>query len=187
MKITVIKFKSVRSTNEEALKLIKKDVEKPTLINTEIQTKGKGTMGKKWISLKGNLFFSIFFEINNTKINYKQFALLNAYLLKNTLSKYVLKKINIKWPNDLLIEKEKICGILQEIIQHKNKNFLIIGVGINTCASPRIRNFKTTSLQRFTKKKVNNNKILIDIKKKYEKLISDVGKYRFSYLKEKLK
>ena len=160
---------------------------RPTLINSEIQTKGKGTMGKKWVSLKGNLFFSIFFAINNTKINYKQFAILNAYLLKKILSKYILKKIKIKWPNDLFIEKKKICGILQEIIQHRNKYFLIIGVGINTRTSPRIKNFKTSSLQKFTKNKVDNNKILIDIKKKYEKLIYDVEKYKFLYLKEKLK
>ena len=187
MKIKLIKFKSVKSTNEEAHKLIKKDIVKPTLITTENQTKGKGTMGKKWISLKGNLFLSIFFAISDTKVNYKQFALLNAYLLKNILSKYVLKKINIKWPNDLLIEKEKICGILQEIIQYKKKYFLIIGVGINTNTSPKIKDFKTSSLQKFTKKKIDNNKILIDIKKKYEKLISDTKKHQFSYLKEKLK
>jgi len=186
MKIKLIKFKSVKSTNDEAHKLIKKDMIKPTLITTENQTKGRGTMGKKWISIKGNLFFSIFFAINDTKINYKQFALLNAYLIKNILSKYVLKKINIKWPNDILIEKKKICGILQEIIHYKEKHFLIIGVGINTYTSPKIKNFKTSSLQKFTKKKIDNNKILIDIKKKYEKLISDIEKYKFSYLKEKL-
>ncbi len=187
MKIKLIKFKSVKSTNEEAHKLIKKDIVKPTLITTENQTKGKGTMGKKWISLKGNLFLSIFFAISDTKVNYKQFALLNAYLLKNILSKYVLKKINIKWPNDLLIEKEKICGILQEVIQYKNKYFLIIGIGINTRTSPKTKKFKTSSLQKFTTKRINNNKILIDIKKKYEKLISDIEKYQFSYLKEKHK
>ncbi|RPH00434.1 MAG: biotin--[acetyl-CoA-carboxylase] ligase [Candidatus Pelagibacter sp. TMED153] len=187
MKIKLIKFKSVKSTNDEAYKLIKKNMLKPTLITTENQTKGRGTMGKKWISLKGNLFLSIFFVINNTKINYKQFALLNAYLIRNILSKYVLKKITIKWPNDLLIKKEKICGILQETIQYKEKHFLIIGVGINTYNSPKIKNFKTSSLQKFTKKKIDNNKILFDIKKKYEKLISGIEKYQFSYLKEKLK
>ena len=187
MKIKLIKFKSVKSTNEEAHKLIKNDMTKPTLITAKKQTKGKGTMGKKWKSLKGNIFLSIFFAINNTKINYKQFSLLNAYLLKNILSKYVLKKISIKWPNDLLIERKKICGILQEVIQYKKKYFLIIGVGINTCTSPRIKNFRTSSLQKFTKKKIHNNKILFDIKKEYEKLISDIEKYQFSYLKEKLK
>ena len=186
MKIKMIKFKSVKSTSDEAHKLIKKDLVKPTLITAENQTKGRGTMGKKWISIKGNLFFSIFFSINDTKINYKQFALLNAYLIKNILSKYVLKKINIKWPNDILIEKKKICGILQEIIHYKEKHFLIIGVGINTYTSPKIKNFKTSSLQKFTKKKIDNNNILINIKKKYEKIISDIEKYKFSYLKEKL-
>ena len=40
-------------------------------------------MGKKWISQKGNLFISIFFEINQKKINFKQFAILNAFILKN--------------------------------------------------------------------------------------------------------
>ena len=108
MKMKLIKFKSVKSTNDEAHKLIKKNIVKPTLITTENQTKGRGTMGKKWISLKGNLFFSVFFIINDMKINYKQFAFLNAYLIKNILSKYVLKRINIKWPNDLLIEKKNM-------------------------------------------------------------------------------
>ncbi len=187
MKMKLIKFKSVKSTNDEAHKLIKKNIVKPTLITTENQTKGRGTMGKKWISLKGNLFFSVFFIINDMKINYKQFAFLNAYLIKNILSKYVLKRINIKWPNDLLIEKKKICGILQEVVEYKEKQFLIIGVGINTYNSPRIKNLRTSSLRKFTKKKLNNNKILIDIKKKYERLISDIEKYKFSYLKEKLK
>ena len=187
MKIKIIKFKSVKSTNDVAHTLIKKNIVKPTLITTEYQTKGRGTMGKKWISLKGNLFLTIFFVINNMKINYKQFAFLNTFLIRNILSKYVFKKINIKWPNDLLIERKKICGILQEITQYKEKRFLIIGVGINTYTCPKTNNFKTSSLQKFTKKKIDNKKILIDIKKKYEKLIFDIEKYKFSYLKKKLK
>ena len=49
------------------MKLIKSNQKSPTLIYSENQTKGKGTMGKKWISKKGNLFISIFFEINQKK------------------------------------------------------------------------------------------------------------------------
>ena len=85
MKIKLLKFKKVKSTNEVAIKLIKKDLLKPTLIFSEQQTKGRGTMGKKWISSKGNLFLSILFN-KFKKINYKQFALLNAYLIKRILS-----------------------------------------------------------------------------------------------------
>ena len=67
MKIKLIKFKSVRSTNDTAIKLIKKNLIIPILIFTENQTKGRGTMGKKWISIKGNLFLSILFKINLKK------------------------------------------------------------------------------------------------------------------------
>ena len=76
---------------------------------------------------KGNLFISIFFEINQKRINFKQFAILNAFLIKKIITKYASKKIDIKWPNDLLIKREKVCGILQEVIDYNNKKFLIIG------------------------------------------------------------
>jgi len=187
MKVRLIKFKSVKSTNNVALKLIRKHIIQPTLISSDKQMKGRGTMGKKWISKKGNLFLSIFFEINPKKINFKQYAILNAYLIRKILSKYISKKINIKWPNDLLIEKQKVCGILQEIVNYKEKKFIIVGVGVNTHSSPNISNFKTCSLKNFSKKKVDNNKILKDIKKVYEKFIDDIKQYRFQFLKERIK
>ena len=92
MKLRLIKMKSVQSTNSIALRLIEKKKLKPTLITSVIQTNGRGTMGKKWISIKGNLFISIFFEIKRKTINYKQYALLNAYLLKNIITKFSKKK-----------------------------------------------------------------------------------------------
>jgi len=186
MKLRLIKMKSVKSTNDIAIRLIKKNELKPTLITTLIQRKGRGTMGKRWISQKGNLFISIFFEINQKKINFKQFAILNAYLIKKIITKYASQKIDIKWPNDLLIKKEKVCGILQEVIDHNSKKFLIIGVGINTNFSPIIRKFKSTSLNNMGKKKINNNQILKDIKKVYEYFINDIKKYTYLHLRRKL-
>ena len=62
MKINVIKYKKVKSTNDTALKLIKKNITNPTLVTTEKQTNGRGTVGKKWVSEKGNLFISLFFK-----------------------------------------------------------------------------------------------------------------------------
>ena len=62
MKIKIKKYKKVKSTNDIALKLIKKNISHPTLIITEKQTNGRGRIGKKWISKKGNLFISIFFN-----------------------------------------------------------------------------------------------------------------------------
>ena len=85
-------------------------------------------MGKKWISKKGNLFITIFFSMNKTKLDFKKFAVLNAYILKSILVKKFSKKIKIKWPNDLLFEGKKICGILQETVINTGKKFLIIGI-----------------------------------------------------------
>ena len=179
-------MKCVQSTNNIALKIIKKNKFKPTLVNSLTQTKGRGTMGKKWISQKGNLFISIFFEINQQKINFSQYALLNAYLFKNIITKFIKKKIEIKWPNDLLIKKEKICGILQEVVNFNDKTFLIIGVGINTNNSPAIKNYKTTSLSSILKKKIDNNKMLKEIQKDYGKFIHQTKKYSFREIKNKM-
>ena len=60
MKFKVIKFKKVKSTNDEAINLIKKKKIFRAIIITENQTNGRGTMGKNWISMKGNLFISMY-------------------------------------------------------------------------------------------------------------------------------
>jgi BirA family biotin operon repressor/biotin-[acetyl-CoA-carboxylase] ligase len=186
MKLKIIKMKKVESTNNVALKLIKKNESKPTLITSLIQTKGRGTMGKKWISKKGNLFVSIFFEINQKKINFKQYALINAFLFKKIIKNFVKNKVDIKWPNDLLIKNKKVCGILQEVVNFNNKTFLIVGVGLNTNSSPNIKNYKAISLSVILKKKIDNNVILKKIRNEYERFIHQSNMYNFNELKKKL-
>ena len=97
MKIKLIKFKNVESTNDEAIKLIKKNILRPALITSERQSRGRGRMGKKWLSLKGNLFLSIYFEINHKKINLKQYnglLLITCYpfdaLISGTNFRYIV-------------------------------------------------------------------------------------------------
>ena len=184
MKIKLLRFKSVKSTNDVALKLIKKKNSIPTMIVSEIQTDGRGTMGKKWISQKGNIFVSIFFEMNQKNINFKHFAILNAFLLKNVLSKQFSRKIKIKWPNDLLHNNKKICGILQEVINYKAKKFLIVGIGVNTNFDPQNRGFSSTSLKKIMNKDIDNNKVLNNIKKIYEKFLTKAKNHSFIKLKK---
>ena len=160
MKIKIKNYKKVKSTNDVAMKLIKRNILEPTLITTEKQTNGRGRIGKKWISLKGNLFITLFFEFDQKKINFKQFAVLNAFLLKKVISNIISKKIKIKWPNDLLFNKEKFCGILQEVINFNHFDYLIIGIGLNTNIDPQNKSFKSTSLKNILNKKINNQKIL---------------------------
>ena len=183
MKIKYFKFKSVKSTNNIALRLIKEKKSKPTMISSEIQTKGRGTMGKKWVSQKGNVFISFLFEINQKEINFKQYAILNACILKHIISKLIKKKIQIKWPNDLMYNKNKICGILQEVVSANKKNFLIVGIGLNTNNEPKNKSFSSTSLKNIIKKDIDNEIVIKKIKEKYEYFLKDIKKYSYLELK----
>ena len=184
MKLRSLKFKSVKSTNDIALMLIKKNNIRPSIILSESQTKGRGTMGKKWISKRGNLFLSIFFDMSKMEIDFKKFAVLNAYFLKSILAKKFSNKIKIKWPNDLLFQKKKICGILQETTIKAGKRFLIVGIGINTNLDPKNSSFSSTSLKHITNKNIDNKKLFIMIKKNYEKLLFKADQKSFSELKK---
>ena len=187
MKITLIRFKNVKSTNDVAIRLIKNQKLNRGLITSEKQTNGRGTMGKKWVSKKGNLFISLFFEINQKKVNFKNYSILNAFILRKIISKFVNEKIKIKWPNDLLYKRKKICGILQEVISFQRKNFLIIGVGLNTNFAPNNRSFSSTSLKDIANKRIDNKKIINDIKKKNKKLLNEITKLSFLKLLKKYK
>jgi BirA family biotin operon repressor/biotin-[acetyl-CoA-carboxylase] ligase len=76
-------------------------------------------------------------------------------LVKKTIEKYYKKKIVFKKPNDLLINKKKISGILQEIISVSGNEFLIVGIGVNLIKSPKITNYPTTNLSELINKPIN--------------------------------
>ena len=90
-------------------------------------------------------------------------------LVKKLLANYYKKNITFKKPNDLLIQKKKICGILQEIIFTLGNKFLIIGIGINISKSPKIVNYPTINLNELTNKTINKREIEIKLKKIFEK------------------
>ena len=187
MKLKITKFKSVKSTNDEAIKLIRAGKLNQGLVSTELQTNGRGTMGKKWSSEKGNIFISIFFKVNLIKIKIEHYLIFNVKIIKKILHEYTKKIIKIKKPNDLLIDKKKFCGILQEIIEHKKEKYLVTGVGINTKILPSNKDFKCTSLKIHSNKNINNEIIINKIKKNYDKLIYDLNNHNSLYVKRKYK
>jgi|TARA_B100000929_G_scaffold285103_1_gene268247 BirA family biotin operon repressor/biotin-[acetyl-CoA-carboxylase] ligase len=166
MKFKKYLFKSVKSTNDIAIKKIKEGIPLGLIIAKK-QTKGRGRYGNKWIYLKNNLFMSVFFNLSNN-INLRKLTSISCKIVKKSLLKLLNKKITIKKPNDLLINKKKVCGILQETVFFKNKKFAIIGIGINIDRSPAIGNYPTTYLNFFSKKKITSFKIYNEIKKNFE-------------------
>ena len=168
MKFKVFRFKKVKSTNNTAIRVLKNTNIYYGMISSENQNNGRGQYGKKWISYKGNLFVSFFFKLDNLRISFKQLTKMNCLLVKKILSTYYKKKIIYKKPNDLLIDKKKICGILQETLIKLDKKYLIVGVGVNLIKNPYIKNYPTTNLKELLNKKVTKIKIENQLKKIFE-------------------
>ncbi len=169
MKFKKFKFKKVKSTNSTALRIIKKTNYTLGMVVAETQTEGRGQYGRKWASLKGNLFVSFFNELKKTNLSINVITKSNCLLVKNLLSKFTNKRITVKKPNDLLIDKKKISGILQEIILTKGKKFLITGIGINITKHPNIKNYPATNLQDVAKKSISKLKVENKLKHIFEK------------------
>ena len=168
MKFKIFRFKKVNSTNNTAIRIIRNSNLNHGMVISEMQNNGRGQYGKKWISYNGNLFISFFYRIDYLAVSLKQITKINCLLVKKLLSIYYKKKIIFKKPNDLLINKKKICGILQEKISKLNKKYLIVGIGINLIKNPNLKNYPTTNLNELLNKKVSKNKIEKELKKIFE-------------------
>ena len=187
MKFEIFKYESVTSTNDAAINLIKNEKRVSGCVCTDIQTKGRGTRGKKWVSDKGNLFLSIFFPLENNYPPFNEFSIINPIIIYDVIKHFCKKKnINLKFPNDILVNGKKICGILQELITSDSKKFLIIGIGINIVSNPIINNkYKATNILLQIKKKPQIKEIVDLIISSYEKFFIDLNSYNFLHFKKK--
>jgi BirA family biotin operon repressor/biotin-[acetyl-CoA-carboxylase] ligase len=176
MKFKKLKYKKVKSTNDTAIRIIKNSNLKFGMIVSDTQVNGKGQRGNKWFSYKGNLFVSFFHELKNLNITLNSLTEINCLLVKKILNRYYKKNITFKKPNDLLINKKKISGILQEIISISDKKFLIIGIGVNLVKSPKIKDYPTTSLFELTNNHINKSKFENQLKEIFEKHLTKMYK-----------
>ena len=174
MKLKVFSFSRVNSSNDTAIKLIKKG-KTSGIVTVDKQLKGRGQYGKKWISNKGNLFISVFFQIDSNTNNEK-FIRKNCSLVSLSIQKLIKKKTYIKPPNDILIDKGKVCGILQEIIMRDKIKYAIIGIGVNIIERPNLKGYKTTFINKFLNKKISKLVVFNKLKIQYEKKINKLKK-----------
>tara|TARA_Y100000590_G_scaffold319304_1_gene361342 strand:- start:6871 stop:7455 length:585 start_codon:yes stop_codon:yes gene_type:complete len=187
MKFEIFDFKIVKSTNDEAIHLIKNKKKDSGCIFAEGQTEGRGTHGKKWISNKGNLFGSIFFPLRRNYPSFNEFFIINPILISGVIKQLCKnKEIALKFPNDIFINGKKVCGILQEVITLKSKKFLIIGIGLNIVTNPIIRKkYKATNIFDETKKKPNIKDVINLIIYSYENFFTNLNTYDYLSFKKK--
>ena len=112
--------------------------------------------------------------------------IVNSLIVSNVIKNYCKKSsISLKFPNDILVNKKKICGILQEIITLRKKKFLIIGIGLNILSNPKFNDkYKATNIFKESKKKPTNIEVVKKIVSSYENFFKDLKNYSFKEFKK---
>ena len=153
-KYNLINLKTVKSTNLEIKKMISSKININNLcLSADNQTDGYGRRNAKWFSYKGNIHLSILVKPKCSIHEVNQLSFMTSITLGDTLKK-IKSNINIKykWPNDILLNKKKIAGVIVETSSFVNKKikWVIIGIGLNIKKSPNLntKEFKITSLNK---------------------------------------
>ena len=126
----VIYYPSLTSTNDVAKQEAQRGAREGTVVIAEEQTAGKGRIKRLWLSPKGSIALSIILYPNTA---YLPFLIMVASLaVVHSIEKVTGLKSQIKWPNDVLINDKKVCGILIESgVRGNTVDYAIIGIGIN--------------------------------------------------------
>ena len=125
----ILRFETLDSTNNFA-KVNAKSLEHGTVICSAIQSLGRGRKNRKWESEKGNLYFSFILSEGVSRTDIFKYVV-NTSVTINRLLKGFSVFSEIKYPNDILVENKKICGILMESYGSLEIDYVVIGVGIN--------------------------------------------------------
>ncbi len=126
--------KETGSTNEDAKYLGEEGMDHGSLVVAEKQTEGKGRRGRSWESPAGNnIYMSLLLRPDFSPDKASMLTLLMALAVADTISQlHTELKVGIKWPNDILVNDHKVCGILTEMDAEPDCiNHVVIGIGIN--------------------------------------------------------
>ena len=165
--IEIFVSQSTESTNDDAKNFLSEQSSLLSIHTSEQQIAGRGRNGKKWISPKGkNIYLSIGWLSNLKYSQLEGLSLAIGTILASSLGELTQNKVGIKWPNDLLIEKKKISGILIETIDLNNQVGVVIGIGINVHMSKeegKEIDQQWISLDEVTESINNRNQVIGDV------------------------
>jgi len=180
-------FRKLSSTNTTAKEQAKKRAKEGTTIIAETQTNGKGRLNRRWISPKGGIWLSIILRSKVTAEDAAKITVTTALAVAKTLLILYGLKAQIKWPNDVLIQNKKICGILVEAtLKEKTVDSLVVGIGLNANFTlrdlPQGLQTTATTLEEVLKKKVELEELICLILREFEEYYKRFNEKEFSDL-----
>lgn len=164
---TIVHKAVIDSTNRYAKELAEKGAVEGTVVIAEEQRRGKGRLGRSWVSAPGGIWLSIILRPNIIPLEAARFTLLAAVAAARAIEKTGVSP-EIKWPNDILIDGKKICGILLELSAQPDRvDYLVIGFGINANNDlgdiPDDNRARATTLATVLGKKINRHSLAADL------------------------
>ena len=180
-------FKETESTNIIARE-IAASVGEGTIVIAESQTAGRGRMGRKWISPEGGIWLSIILKPRIEPVYAPRITLLAGVSVAKTMQGFGLPA-KIKWPNDVLINGKKVCGILTEIGAEVDIiDYLVVGIGIDanvdTGTFPEEFRDNSTSLEKEIGHKINRVEFVQKLLEEFEDLYTKFQKDGFPNILE---
>lgn len=181
-------FPELKSTNimakEKALQGIEK-IKEGTLIIAERQSAGKGRLGREWFSPIGGIWISIILYPQLSPSYIPRITLMSAVAVVKAIKICTQIEPQIKWPNDILINEKKVCGILTEMNAELDIiNWVVVGIGINANidhrAFPQDIQENTISLKEVAGKEVLRIKLVQAFLQEFEKHYESLKRREFS-------
>ena len=128
----ILRFDSLPSTNLEAARLASEGAPEGLCVVAREQTAGRGRLDRRWVSPKdAGLYFSIVIRPQFQQSDWPLLTLMAAVAVHDGLLEACALEADIKWPNDLLVNEKKICGILAETVETKTGRAVVVGIGVN--------------------------------------------------------
>ena len=128
----ILRFESLPSTNLEAARLAGEDAPEGLCIIAGEQTAGRGRLERQWVSPQGaGLYFSMILRPQFEQSVWPLLTLMAAVAVHDALLEAYALKADIKWPNDLLVNDKKLCGILAETVDTSIGRAVVLGIGVN--------------------------------------------------------
>jgi BirA family biotin operon repressor/biotin-[acetyl-CoA-carboxylase] ligase len=139
---SIFLFNELDSTQDYAMTLPNSESLHGTIVIAKKQNMGKGRIGRTWISPEGGLWMSIIFRPNFSVDNIIFIQFIGALAIANAIREITKIDCKLKWPNDVLINEKKVCGILVDVnLENENKK-IVMGIGLNAnIDSSSINNF----------------------------------------------
>lgn len=142
----ILRFPSLPSTNVEAARQAVEGAAEGLVVVADEQTAGRGRLGRHWLSPKGaGLYFSIVLRPQTGPEVWPLITFVAALAVHDALNQCCGLQTDIKWPNDLLADNKKLCGILAEAFETGIRTSIVLGIGVNLTSTSFPEDLKETA------------------------------------------